>query len=375
MLTCVAAILVFAPSASAAPAPRIVDIQMVPPYAGVHFTLNGVAGVSSAGGVATVPDPNLNQLDLAVPKQPYGYTAQVQLDRVQTDTNHGVFTRRLLAELDVDQLVSIKFLTPKRSLLPVSQVSSVTLNNSLGSTTRYTRVQLERPILLPASRPAKVATGVGSRTVSYGVKAVMIRGANVVNSDQNRFVARDNPTWKIPVILHSLTIDGNDLLAGAPAGSSVRLTYPDQSVQTVAFRAGHRVVLTDLPRGTYKVKVNGGLVPLASTVRLSRDQTATEIVVTAGDAAELAAVVIVVLAILVAAGVIGRRLRRRGAQPESDAAEPDSRPPQPGSEAAEPGAADPDPDSAFHESDSDGPPPEVGADQLEAKGATGAARV
>ena len=318
LLACGASVLAFAPSATAAPAPRTVAIQMVPPLAGVHFTLNGLPYVTSEGGVATVPDANLNQLQLNVVPQAWGYGAQVQLDRVATEPSHAVFQRKLLAELDVNQLVTITFLTPKRGLLPVSQVSSVTLNNSLGSTRRYTQAELEKPILLAASRPAKVKTGVGSRTVTYGVKAVMIKGSNVVNSDQIRFVATRTTTVPIRVILHSLTIDGNDLLAGAPAGSSVRITYPDQSVRTVPLGPGHRVTLQDLPRGTYKVKVNGGLVPLASTVRLSKDQTATEIVVTAGDGAELAAVVIVVIAVLVAAGVIGRRLRRRAAHPGSE---------------------------------------------------------
>ena len=58
------------------------------------------------------------------------------------------------------------------------------------------------------------------------------------------------------------------------------------------------------------MKIKGSLVPLGSTVQLSRDQTATQLVVTPGDAAEIVLIVAVLLGVVVAAGVIGRRLRR-----------------------------------------------------------------
>ncbi len=203
----------------------------------------------------------------------------------------------------------------------MAKATSVTLQNSLGSTTTYKSSGLTGPLWLPASTPAATSTGVGVHTVTYAVKSVVIRGANVVNSGQNRYSTK-TLVWQIPLLMHTLTVQGNDLLAGAPAGSSVQLTYPDQSKETVPFKSGHQVVIPNLPRGTYKIKVNGGVIPLGSTVRLSKDQTATEIVVTGSDVGEMMAVLIVVVGVLVAAGVIGRRLRRRaggtGETPDDD---------------------------------------------------------
>ena len=209
-----------------------------------------------------------------------------------TDPNHGPFTVSM-AELDEDRLVQIQPLTPKGRHLPITKVTSVTLTDTLGRTLTFSGQELAHPIWLAASVPAQVGAGVGGRLVTYSVKSVIIRGSNVVNSGQSRFTPGNipnltQPVWKIPVILYNLTIEANDLLAGAPAGKTALLTYPDHSVASVPLGPTHRVVLQNLPRGTYQLKVKGSLVPLGSTIRLSRSQTATQLLVTPGDAAEIA---------------------------------------------------------------------------------------
>jgi hypothetical protein len=316
------------PTAQAATAPRTVNIATVPPLQGVNFTLDGVAGQTGPGGIATMPDTNLAgaAANLEIPQNQTlssDPNVRVSLDRVASNPNHGAFTRYLVAELDVDRLVTIGLLTPQRKVLPYTHVTSVTLTDSLGGTLKLTQAQLKRPVWLPASRPARVANGFTGRFVIFSVKSVIIRGTNVVNSGQLRFTTNRSLAWNIPIILHSLTIDANDLLAGKPAGSSVQVTFPNGAKETVPFGANHRVTLTDMPRGTYRVKVNGGLLPLASTVHLSRDQTATELVITTGDFAEMTLLVLAILAVIVAAGVIGRRRRRGAGRIEPDGNEPD----------------------------------------------------
>ena len=323
--TAVAGIMVGSPSAQAAPAPRTVEVQVVPNYAGVQFTVDGISGVTGPGGVATVNDPTLSSAasnaTLTSPTETLSPDLKVSLDRVSSNPNHGAFQRLLVLELDAQRAVSIHLLTPQGKPVPLGQVSSVTLNDSLGRTTKLTPSQLRAPVWLSASRPSPVAEGVADRNITYSVKSAIIKGTNAVNSGQLRFDTRRTLTWNVPVILHSLTIVGNDLMAGRPAGSSVRLTYPNGTVRVVPFDPGHRVTLTDLPRGSYGVKVEGGLLPLASTVRLSKDQTATEIVVTAADMVEIMAILLVVAAVIVAAGVIGRR--RRNALGRTEGAELD----------------------------------------------------
>jgi hypothetical protein len=300
------------------PATRTVNVQVVPALAGVAFTLNGIAGVTGPGGTDAVVDPNLNGAasGLVVPNQTLTPSVRISLDRVANDPNHGAFTRKLVAELDEDRAVSISMLTPQKKVLPLDEVTSVAITSSLGSTTQFTGAQLAKPVWLAASRPALTSSGASGRLVTYAFKSVIIHGANVVNSGQLHFTPNKASIWQVPVILHSLTILANDLLAGRPAGKTVQLTYPDGSKVTVPLGAEHEYTFVNLPRGSYKVKVGGGLIALASTVRLSRNQTATEVVVTEADAGELALMLFSVTAVVVAAGVIGRRLRRQTGRKE-----------------------------------------------------------
>jgi hypothetical protein len=316
-----AAVIGAAPAAQAAPAPKTVTIQVVPQLPNVHFTLDGIAASTDANGTSVVTVPSLTGItqQLSLPLQYQTPDTRVLLDRVANDPNHGPSARKLVVELDEDRAVTINLLTPQQKSLLLNQVTSVTLDNSIGGTIKLSRSQLQhQPVWLPASRPHKVTNGVNARLVSYSVKSVTVRGVNVVNSGQLRFTTDRSLTWPIPVILHSLTIDANDLLAGKPAGSAVQLTYPDGTVRTVPLGPDHRVTVPNLARGAYRVKVDGGLIPLASTIHLSRDQTETELVVTTGDFAEMVALAFAIVSVVVAAGVVGRRRRRDRARIDSE---------------------------------------------------------
>jgi|HubBroStandDraft_6_1064221.scaffolds.fasta_scaffold103658_1 hypothetical protein len=318
-----AAVIAAAPAAQATPAPKTVEIQVVPQLPNVTFSIEGIAGTTDAYGRAgplTVSSLTGISSQLALPKVQFPTSdTRVSLDRVVSDPLHPNSDRKLVVELDEDRAVTINLLTPQQKSLLLNQVTSVTLDNSIGNTIKLSRSQLQhQPVWLAASRPHKVTNGVSLRLVSYSVKSVIVRGVNVVNSGQLRFTTDRSLTWPIPVILHSLTIDANDLLAGKPAGSAVQLTYPDGTVRTVPLGPDHRVTVPNLARGAYRVKVDGGLIPLASTIHLSRDQTETELVVTTGDFAEMVALVFAILSVIVAAGVVGRRRRRDRARVDSE---------------------------------------------------------
>ena len=314
VLACGGALTTGVTGAGAAATPRTVTVRVEPALPGVHFTVNGLPGVTGAGGEATLVDPGYATAsdNFILTQKNVLPLYQVTVDRVISDPQHGLFSRTLLVGLDVYQPISFQLLTPQRTPYPISRVSSIVLASSLGNTTVLTHKELQGAVVLPVSRPNHNSTGLTPRLVAYDVESVNIRGSNVVNSGQWRFSTnKEVLNWKIPILLYNLTVQGNDLLAGAPAGKSVQITFPNQSVETVALNAQHRVTVPNLPRGTYKVKVKGGLYPLASTVRLSKSQVATEIVITDGDGAELFAILLVVAAVLIGAGIIGRRLRRR----------------------------------------------------------------
>ncbi len=295
---------------------KTVTVQVVPHLEGVHFTIDGVPGVTDGNGLAIVDDPQLDNVGqrLVLPQQVISPTVRVTMDRIINNPDHGAFARALLVELDVEHLVGVRFLTPQGSVFPAAKVTSATFRDSLGRTVVWTTPQLVTPNWVMATRPVRVSNGIKGSVVTYALQSVIIRGSSVVNRGQQRFTATDSAVWDIPVSLYSLTITGNDLLSGNPTGKTYGLTYPDQSTSVQPLGPGHTVTVHDLPPGDYQVKVTGGVIAPKSTVHLSRSDSTTSVVVTKKDVTELMAVAIVILGLLVCAGFLGRRLRMKRAQ-------------------------------------------------------------
>ena len=292
---------------------KTVTVQVVPHLGGVHFSIDGVAGVTDDNGQATIEDPQLNNVGqrLVLPQQVISPTVRVTMDRFNNNPDHGAFTRALLVELDVEHLVGVRFLTPKGETFAGSKVTSATFRDSLGRAIVWTGPQLITPNWVMATRPVRVSNGIKGSVITYALQSVMIKGSSVVNQGQQRFTATDSLIWDIPVALFSLTITGNDLLSGKPIGKNFGLTYPDQSTIVRPLGPGHTTTVHNLPPGDYQVKVTGGLVAPKSTVHLSRSDSTTSVVITKQDFLKLLAVVVFVLGVLVGIGFLGRRLRRK----------------------------------------------------------------
>ena len=294
---------------------RTITVNVVPALAGVHFTIDGLSGVTDATGRSTVGD---SQLDGAVqrmglPPQQVSPTVKVSLDRLTNSPNHGPFTRLLIAELDVDQLVGVRFTTPQGSPYSASHVTGAVVRDNLGRTLQWKSSQLRAPFWLAATRPVRVNSGIKDHTVVYALQSVLVDGSSVVHAGQQRFSPSDTSVWDIGVILYPLTISGNDFLSGNPAGRTASLTYPDKRTVRIPIGPTHQVTVADLPPGDYQVKVSGGIIGTPSAVHLSQPSSVVCVVVTAKDALVLLGVGTIIVAILVWAGVVGRRWRRRRA--------------------------------------------------------------
>jgi hypothetical protein len=301
---------------------RTITVKVVPTLAGVHFTFDGLSGVTDLTGEATVDDPLLNGAAqrLVLPAQQISPTVKVALDRLTNNPNHGPFARLLIVELDVDQLVGVRFTTPHGSPYPASHVTGAVVRDNLGRTLRWRSAQLSTPFWLAATRPVRVNSGIKDHTVVYALQAVMVDGSSVVHAGQQRFSPSDTSVWSIGVTLYPLTISGNDFLSGNPAGRTASLTYPDKRTVVVPIGPTYKVTVADLPPGNYQVKVSGGIIRTPAAVHLSKPSSVVCVVVTVKDALVLLGLGLLIVAVLVWAGVVGRR-RRRAAE-TADGAEP-----------------------------------------------------
>ncbi|MDA8396380.1 MAG: hypothetical protein M0Z29_00820 [Actinomycetota bacterium] len=302
-------------AAAAAPGVGSVVIQTVPSLPGVMIRLGGLSAVSDGAGQATFSAVPLTDAmaRVGVKAQVVSDGLRVRLYRVARDPNHPSFQRRLLVELAEDRRVDIAVVTPEGKRVDPSGITQLSMTDNLGSALALSGKQLARPVWLESLVPAFGKDGIYGRLVTYTLQSVTVSGSNVVNQGQLHLIPFWASTWVIHGLFFDLSVRATDALAGSPAGTKVKLVFPDKSNITQAMGSLHSVRFVDIPRGDYTVIVQGGVMNLRSPLRLSRNQELSEKVVTTGDASLLMLVVLGGAALLHAFGNYRRRTAPRPA--------------------------------------------------------------
>lgn len=178
-------------------------------------------------------------------------------------------TRRLQVGFKTSYLVSLVFVDLAGSPVDRERVTSVTLSNSIGERRTYSDFT---ELWLLGSRTVRRRTGLENTEVLYSVESVQVEGANTVYRSQQRFYPAQEREWSLQLLLYSARITARDALFGFPIGSAVRLEYPDGRVEHHPFGPNAEVTLQSLPRGDYRVSVDGPGVSFTRPVALSRNQ-------------------------------------------------------------------------------------------------------
>ena len=304
----------YAAGTSAAAQVGTVLVQTIPSLSGVKVGYAGRVATTDSAGVATFDSVPLDTAAkrVSVATQTVSGGLSVRLYRVSVDPNHPNHQRRLLAELAEERSVAVSLETPSGAKVPPAEITTLTLTDNLGRTLTFKGAQLAKPIWLAALLPVQAKGGVDARLVTYSLQSVIVRGANVVNQGQLRLVPFSTSRLVVRGLFFDLTVAATDALAGSPAGTSVRLIYPDKSQSTVKLGPLHRVDFVGLPRGDYTVLVQAGVMNLKSPLRLSRDLRMSEKVVTTGDAGALLALLGGGAALLYGLGTRRRHRARAG---------------------------------------------------------------
>jgi hypothetical protein len=320
-----AALAAVAGPAEAAPArrlqPHTLVVQVVPPMAGVAFTLDGRAFQSGADGVAsiTVDGVATRQLTVGLPpprpglryafqRWPGGYGGD-EFSASRTVRMGGRVTR-LVAGFTESCLVSWSFTDTQGGPVPRGVVESVVLKDDSGG--RYQKPG-DGPHWLPASQPVRDNSGrVRSQRLDYSVEGVLVDGANAVFRSQQRFRPAPNATWPISLRFYQMQVSAHDALFGFPAGSAVQLRSPDGQVKRLDLDERSRASSGRLARGDYQLKVQGPGISWWAPVNLSRDQEVELVFLTWLD---LAVAALLAVLVLVGLPLLGGRLRGRRRRP------------------------------------------------------------
>ena len=216
------------------------------------------------------------------------------------------------AVFDVDYPVRFHFVGPSGKPVPYGHISEVELKSATGAVVKVSGERLREPLLLWGSRVVTLHAGLQQKDIYYRLQSVRIRGANVVNQAQQRYVPSTDRSVEVPLLFFDAEVSVRDALFGFPAGLAVRLRYPDGSTIRHPLGPDRTATLRSLPRGQYELTVEGLGLPISSPVAVTRDQTIPLKLVTWLD---LATGLLAVLTFLIGLPLLGRRMLRRPALP------------------------------------------------------------
>ena len=213
----------------------------------------------------------------------------------------------VVAAFDVDYPVRFRFVGPGGKPVPYNRIDQVELRGATGVVVRATGERLRRPVLLWGSRVITLHAGPRQKDIYYRLQSVRMRGANVVNQAQQRYIPSAERSVQVKLLFFDARVEVRDALFGFPVGRRVRVRYPDGSRERYPLGAGGTATLRSLPRAPYDLTVEGLGLPISSPVAITRPQTIPLKFVTWLD---VAVGLLVALTFLLGLPLVGRRMLR-----------------------------------------------------------------
>jgi hypothetical protein len=324
-LVCVVVVLVGGSAtagASSDPGPSDLRVVTVPAVAGAVFTLDGVPYTTDASGELTVPGVgSLAGLDQRLQYQGGGSNLVAKVDFTRLyDVGAASSSREVVAQFLRSDAVNLSFVDQTGGEVPLERVERVVLKSSLGVEFAYDGAQLAAPQVLPSVRTIPSPTGRETKDIYYTVQEVTIDGTNVVNRSQQKFLPAQVDQVSIETQFFRVEVRVADAFFGVATGDAVLVRWPDGAETSYPVVDG-KATLPLLPRGDYKMRVDGPGLVTWRPVSVSSDQAITLDLMTVYD---IGAVVLAVVVLAVGLVLIGRRRARshrtaRAARSTSDA--------------------------------------------------------
>jgi hypothetical protein len=302
------------------PWPITLTVKTVPALANVQFSFDGHSLVTGATGVATYTAEHdfaahrlsVVSTSIALPERHFQFNrwaGQRDPNQAFTHTVSALPLRSnyvITAAFSVQEQVAPRLVRQDGTSLDPTLVSAITARSDSG---QLVNLPLTGPTWLDGVRPAYHHSTLSAEPVTYSLQSVMVRGTNVVDAGRQSFApsVTSNPTFTTQ--FHNLKITGHDAMFGTARGEQAVVTFPDGGKLTVPLDSQHTAMLTNLPRGNYRVVIKAGSAIVgAQQFTLSKDKTADLAVISMLDMAVLLGLLLIIAVVLV---VIGRQYWHR----------------------------------------------------------------
>ena len=276
--------------------PGTLDVQTLPPLPGVSFIVDGHTFVTDDHGFVRMEidrwSQNLKER-MEIPDTTLPDGSQVRFARwfgwsstIKDDATAAFF---------VDFPIAYKFIDLQGNPVDPEMVESLTFKSSTGVTHTFERGEHTVQHMMPGSRVVPTQAGPINKKIYHTLESVTVRGSNVVNRAQQRYLPADETNWTIQLRFFFVNFTARDAFFGFPIGSAVKMVYPDSSVEEKKFGSGASLRLGPLPRGEYQVSAVGPGFSPPAPLMLTRDQVVDMKIVTYIDMA-FAGIVVAVIA-------------------------------------------------------------------------------
>jgi hypothetical protein len=257
--------------------PYELTIETVPPLPGMAFRLDDQRFAADTDGIARIAVSRAGEHTLAALDDDYrDGTVTAEFSRWNTELFWPEITitipreSPLQAGFDVYRPVSQAFVDLDGDPVPEGRVTSIELRSSIGAVVTYPDGRTRD---YKVSRSVRRPGGLESVPVMYNIDAVVVDGANVVNSGQQRFYIESDEPWQIRLLLYSIRVRPGDALFGFQTGRTVELLFPNGTTERHETDDAGWITVHGLARGIYRLSVIDppGWAPVMP-VALSRDQ-------------------------------------------------------------------------------------------------------
>jgi hypothetical protein len=215
---------------------------------------------------------------------------------------------QVVAAFDIDYPVQFRFVGQGGEPVPYDRIDQVELRGATGVVVNASGERLRKPLLLWGSRVITLHAGPRQKDIYYRLQSVRMRGANVVNQAQQRYIPSADRSVRVSLLFFDAQVQVRDALFGFPTGRWVRVRYPDGSRERHRLGPGRTVTLRSLPRAPYDLTVEGFGLPISSPVAITRPQTIPLKFVSWLD---VGVGLLVALTFVIGLPLLGRRMLRR----------------------------------------------------------------
>jgi hypothetical protein len=300
-----------------------IQVQTVPPLAGLRFTLGTASALTGPDGVAALPVPqagtyelssDLNPATTADPTVKASFVRWV--DNVFTANRSIVVTgpATYIIGLSVAYRANIQYADLNNQPVDPSLISDAEFSTGTGTNDVVLNAQTKlSDVWWTAATTIRAGQNLLPSAVTYRVLSVKMHGADVVNRGQQSWTPTEGGTWTVQVLLYGLTVRTEDALLGGSVSGKMDLTFPNGDVTSKSVGSDGTVTFDNLPRGVYKLSLGSSLTP-PTQVALSRPQTATLRVISYIDLGLVLGFGLAIVVMLVIIGrwsIVTRRLRRK----------------------------------------------------------------